>query len=122
MTAVGTAHAALAWIALATIVALLVVSLLAVARPRRSYRAIDLAILAQLAATAATGLAGAVTGVIQAPPRDALHLLYGAVALGAPAVARAAAHRRGTRAVARWVAVGALVGLGATVRSFMTGG
>ncbi len=50
-----------------------------------------------------------------------LHLLYGAVATLAPGVARAAAHGRGAAGLGRWVTVGALVAVGATVRSFMTG-
>jgi len=117
----GGAHAALAWAALGATGVLLVLAGLAAIGSRVSLRAIDLAILVQLAIAGLSAVMGIVTAVVQSAPRDALHLVYGAVATGAPIAARAAAHRRGTIAIARWVAVGALVGLGATVRAFMTG-
>lgn len=100
---------------------LLAVSALEVLRPRGSYRAIDLALMAQLGVTGLTALLGAVVAILATPPRDPLHLLYGAVVLLVPCIARVAGQGRGTRSVARWVAAGSLVALGATVRSFMTG-
>jgi hypothetical protein len=115
------AHAALAWPAALAIAVLLAVAALEVVRPRGSYRAIDLALMAQLVATGFTALAGVGVAILAQPPRDPLHLLYGAVVLVVPGVARVAGHRRGAGAVARWVAAGSLVALGATVRSFMTG-
>jgi hypothetical protein len=117
----GGAHAALAWAALVSVAVLLVVAALSLATGRRSHRAIDLAIVGQAVVTGAAALLGAATAVAQAPPRDALHVLYGALAAVAPAICRAIGHRGGSRSIARWVAAGALVALGATVRSVMTG-
>ena len=114
-------HAALAWVAAAATVVLLAVAIATAAGRLPSYRALDRALLAQLAMPALAGLTGGAALAASGPPADPLHLLYGAVAALAPGAARAAAHGGGAARLARWVAVGSLVAVGATVRSFMTG-
>ena len=115
-------HGALASAAAVALGVLLVVAVAGIVRPSSSHRAIDLVILGQLAVTGAAAAIGLGVAALVRPPADPLHLVYGTVALVAPVGARAIGHRRGTASMARWVAGGTLIALGATVRSFMTGG
>lgn len=102
-------------------VVLLATSALTATGRLRSYRALDRAILAQAGLTALAALAGVAAAVALEPPSDALHMLYGTVGTLLPAGVRAAVQGRDPSAIGRWVTVAALVALGATVRSFMTG-
>jgi hypothetical protein len=114
-------HAALAWAAAAAVVAVLGAALLTATGRLATYRILDRLILAQLAVGALAATAGAATATSSAPPRDVLHLLYGALAVIVPVAVRVWAQGRAARSVGRSVAVAALIALGATVRSFMTG-
>ena len=116
------AHVLLAWLAVISVVAVLVLALLtATGRAGGTYRWLDSAVLAQAVLTALTSLVGLVAFAGGRPPSDPLHLVYGAVATLAPLGVRAAAQGRDTRTIGRWVAVAAAVAIGATLRSFMTG-
>ncbi len=114
-------HAALAWVAAASVLAVLGAGALTASGRHATYRTLDRLILVQVGAGALAALAGAASAAGAAPPRDPLHLLYGAVTVILPVAVRAWAQGRPTRSVGRWVAVAALIALGATVRSFMTG-
>jgi hypothetical protein len=114
-------HAALAWLVLAAVVGLLVVAVLTAAGRTRSYRLLDRVVLAHLALATLAGLAGVAAAAGGRPPADGLHLVYGAVSTGLPVVARMTAQGRDRAAIGRWVALAALLALGATIRSFMTG-
>ena len=114
-------HLGLAWLAAGSVVAVLVTAVGTAAGPLPSYRVLDVVLLAQVAATGTAALAGVAVWLTAAPPQDPLHLLYGAVAFAAPMAVRLAVQGRDPRAVGRWVALAALVALGSTIRSFMTG-
>ncbi|HEX5826423.1 MAG TPA: hypothetical protein VFY23_02800 [Candidatus Limnocylindrales bacterium] len=88
----------------------------------RSKRWVDRAILALLALAAATAILGPLIVILVGPPRDWLHLLYAAVAIGAAPVARLEAARRNSTRAGAWVALGGLVTLGALLRLWGTGG
>jgi hypothetical protein len=115
------AHALLAWLATAALVLVLAVALATASGRLASYRALDRALIVQLAASAVASLVGIATFVAARPVSDPLHLLYGVILTGLPTGARVAAQGRTARSVGRWVAIGALVAVGATLRSFMTG-
>lgn len=114
-------HGILAWGVAAVVVALVVVAALTATGRVASYRLLDRAILVEAGAAAIAAVAGLAVALTAAPPRDALHLLYGAVVAIAPVAARLAAQGRDARSIGRWVLAAAVVALGATVRSFMTG-
>lgn len=114
-------HAAFAWVAAASVVVLLATAALTATGRLRSYRALDRAVLVQLGCSAVAALAGLATAVSLAPPRDALHVLYAAVGTLLPVGVRVAAQGRDPSTIGRWVTVAALVAVGATLRSFMTG-
>jgi hypothetical protein len=114
-------HAGLAWLAAASVVGLLVVAAATAMGRLASYRALDLAVLTQLVVTGLAALAGAATAASTSPPADPLHLVYGALDVFVPIGVRAAVQGRDARAIGRWVTVAALVAVGATLRSFMTG-
>ncbi len=84
-------------------------------------RAVDRAILVALALVAITVVVGAPLPVTGAPPRDPLHFLYALVALAGLPIARVAAADADPRRLGRFVALAALLVLGAMVRLFMTG-
>jgi hypothetical protein len=116
------AHVALAWLAATSVVAVLVLAVLtATGRARGSYRWLDATLLAQAVVTGLASALGVASFVSGRPPVDALHVVYGAVATLVPLGVRAAAQGRDARTIGRWVAVAAVVAIGATVRSFMTG-
>ena len=93
----------------------------AAGRAFRSYRALDRVLLAQAAVTGLAALVGIGSKATTGLPADPLHLLYGALAALLPLAVRIWASGRTARSIARWVAGAAVVALGATVRSFMTG-
>lgn len=116
-------HGTLAAAAVVTAVVVLAVAALTATGRLGSRPALDRAILAQLAVAflaVASGTAVPFTG--GTPPSDPLHVVYGGVSLLGVPIARYAARDRGTPSLARWTAVGALIGLAAMLRSFMTGG
>ena len=115
-------HGALAWLSAISIVAVVAVALPTAVGWTRTYRALDATLLGQAVATLLAGATGALLAATAHPPADPLHLLYGALAAGLPIVTRIMAQGRAPRSIGRWVAVAALVALGATLRSFMTGG
>lgn len=116
------AHVALAWLAAASVLAVLVLAVLTAAgRTGGTYRWLDAALLAQGVVSALTSAVGIAALTGDRPPADVLHLLYGAVTTVVPLTVRAAAQGRDAATIGRWVAVAAVVAIGATVRSFMTG-
>ena len=82
---------------------------------------IDRVILVQLLLAAATALAGLVLALTVRGPSDPLHFVYAAIVVGGLPVVRYAVHRRARPSFGRWIAVAALVVMGALLRSFMTG-
>lgn len=113
-------HVALAWAAAAAAVALLVVAIATAAGRTASYRALDAAILAQIATTGAAAIAGLVLPLAGSTIRDPLHLVYAAVALLAAPIGRYTGHGDARR-IGRYAVVAGLVVLGSTLRLFMTG-
>jgi hypothetical protein len=113
-------HVALAWSVVASIVALAAIAGLVAVGRLRGRRWLDRALLVQLGLSLLAVLTGALT-VPSGPPREPLHFLYAVVVTVGPATGRWIGHGRADRSVGRWVAGGALVSLGAVVRSFMTG-
>lgn len=113
-------HVVLAWAAVAAGVALLVVAVATAAGRTASYRALDAAILAQIATTGAAAIAGLVLPLAGSTIRDPLHLVYAAVALLAAPIGRYAG-RGDARRIGRYAVVAGLVVLGSTLRLFMTG-
>jgi len=113
-------HVALAWAVVVSVVALAAIAGLVAVGRLRGRRWVDRALLVQLGLSLLAVLTGALT-LPSGPPRDPLHFLYAVVLTVAPAMGRWIAHGRPDRSVGRWVAGGALVALGAVVRSFMTG-
>jgi hypothetical protein len=116
-----TIHAAAAWLAVAAAAGVLLAAVAATVGWMASKLLLDRAILVCLAATGAAALAGLVLPISGQPPRDALHVLYGVVAVGAVPLARYHARRRSIVGIGRWVGVGGLVLMGALLRLFMTG-
>jgi hypothetical protein len=116
-------HGTLAIAAVVTTAIVLAVGVLTGTGRAGSRRAVDRAVLAQLAVTflaVASGTAVPFTG--GSAPSDPLHVVYGGVSLLGVPTARYAARHRDTQALSRWTAVGAAIGLAAMLRSFMTGG
>lgn len=113
-------HVALAWAAVAAALALCVVAVVTAAGRTASYRALDAAILAQIATTGAAAIAGVVLPLAGFTVRDPLHVLYAAVALGAAPVGRYAG-RGDARRIGRYAVVAGVVVLGSMLRLFMTG-
>jgi hypothetical protein len=114
-------HALFGWLTVASTIAVLVAALPgAIGRPS-SRRWIDRAILVQVVAASVACLAGIVVAVTGSGPGDVLHFVYAAVVLGTLPGARYAVHGNTGRRFAGWVAVAALVVMGALLRSFMTG-
>jgi hypothetical protein len=68
-----------------------------------------------------TALAGLVVVLTGAGPSDLLHFVYAVLVVGGLPVARYAVHHRAQPGFGRWVAVAALIVMGALLRSFMTG-
>ena len=114
-------HVALAWIAVAGAVAVVAAALPTAAGRSASYRLGDLAILVLVGSTAAAALGGLVLLLLGHRPSEALHFLYGAVALAAMPMARYAMRDRSVSQMARFVALAGVVVLVSIVRLFMTG-
>jgi hypothetical protein len=119
------AHLLFAWLTVGATVVIIVATIPGaidrLAMDTASRRWIDRAILVQLAAAGAATIAGIAITVTASGPRDPLHFLYAAVVLTAVPVTRYVAHGRTGKLFARWMAVAALVVMGALLRSFMTG-
>jgi hypothetical protein len=114
-------HALLGWLTVGATVAVLVAALLAVSGAVDGRRWIDRSILAQIATAVAACVAGLTTAVMDRGPADPLHFLYAGVILGGLPGARYAVRSRSGPRFAGWIAVAALVVMGALLRSFMTG-
>jgi hypothetical protein len=102
-------------------VAVLVAALPPAFERSRSYRWLDRAIIVQLATTIVAAVVGMATLAVGGRVADPLHLLYAVIVVALPVGVRAAAQGRPVRTIGRWVAIAALLSLGATLRSFMTG-
>jgi hypothetical protein len=105
----------------AAVLAVLVAALLPAFERSRSYRWLDRTIIVQVATTVLTAVLGIATLAVGGRLRDPLHLLYAVIVAALPVAVRLAAQGRPARTVGRWVAIAALLSLGATLRSFMTG-
>jgi hypothetical protein len=114
-------HAFLGWLTVAATIAVMVAALPGAIGLASGRRWIDRAILSQLAAAAASGVAGVAVAVSGRGPREALHFVYAAIVIAALPGARYAVHAKTARPFAAWIAVAALVVMGALLRSFMTG-
>jgi hypothetical protein len=114
-------HALMAWLTVASTLAVFVAALpgAMVREARRTW--IDRAVLVQLVAAALACLAGLAVAVTQGAPSDALHFVYAAVVLALLPATRYAVHGMTGRRFAIWIAVAALIAMGALLRSFMTG-
>jgi hypothetical protein len=114
-----------AWLAAAAVlagVAITVAAVAAVAGRTVSRRLLDRLLLALLGTAGLAAVTGPVIWLGGRPPADPLHIVYGAVAVLALPIARAAAGRRPTGIVARWLLLGSLLTMGALLRVWMTGG
>ena len=114
-------HAVFAWLTVVATFAVIVAALPgAVGRgSERSW--IDRAILAQITAVVIGAGAGLIIAVTERGPSDPLHFLYAAVLLTLLPGVRYAVHNSTARRFAGWIAVAALIAMGALLRSFMTG-
>jgi hypothetical protein len=114
-------HAALAFVALGGVLILLVAAGLTAAGVVRGRLWLDRAILVQ----ALTAVVAAVVGLVvltTRPPADPLHLLYGALLIGAALAVRATLASRSSERLGRWMTVVSVVLVGIFVRAVMTGG
>jgi hypothetical protein len=114
-------HQALGWLSLAASFGVFALAVGASARRLSARHWIDRAILVQLACAAATIAVGLVLPIIGTGPRDGLHFVYAVVTLGGLPVARYAVREKTGPRFAGWIALAALVVIGASLRSFMTG-
>lgn len=97
-------------------------SLVGLATHRWNHLLGDRLILAVLAATGLTALFGAAVALTSRAPSDALHVVYGAVALVVLPIARYVGRTGSDRRRAGWLALGSLVELAVFARLFQTGG
>jgi hypothetical protein len=111
----------LAWLTVAATIVVLVAALFSSRASGRTRLAVDRTILVQAPLAAITALAGLLVALTGLGPADALHFVYAAVVVSGLPVARYAVHRQGQPRFGLWIAVAALVVLGALLRSFMTG-
>jgi hypothetical protein len=114
-------HALLAWLTVGATVAVLIAALPAAIGGQSSRRWIDRAILLQVASTVGACLAGAAVALTGRGPGDLLHFVYALSVLVLVPGARYAVHDATERRFAGWIAVAALITMGALLRSFMTG-
>jgi hypothetical protein len=113
------------WFALAAIagdVALVAVSLAGVATRRWGRLWGDRLVLAVLATTGLAALLGAGVALTSRAPSDALHLVYGVVALVVLPIARYVGRAGSDRRRAGWLALGSVVQLAVYARLLQTGG
>jgi hypothetical protein len=118
---VSALHGWLAVIASAAALALAAVALFGVATRRWDRLLGDRLVLAVLAATGLAVLAGAWVALTARPPSDALHVVYGVVALAVLSIARYIGRSGSARRRAGWLAVGSLVQLAVFLRLLQTG-
>jgi hypothetical protein len=114
-------HGAIGWLTVAATIAVLVAALPGSIGRAASRRWIDRAILVQVVSAALGCAVGIVVALTDHGPSETLHFVYGAVVLGGLPAVRYAVHRNTGRRFAGWIAVAALVVMGALLRSFMTG-
>jgi hypothetical protein len=114
-------HALVAWLTAASTLAVFVAALPGAIGREVGRIWIDRAVLVQVVAAAVACLAGLAVAVIQGAPSDPLHFVYAAVVLALVPATRYAVHRMTGRRFAIWIAVAALIAMGALLRSFMTG-
>jgi hypothetical protein len=115
-------HAWLAVIAVVATGAIVVASLLALLGARVTRTLLDRLLIGLLLSAGPAAILGPVIWIAGRPPADPLHAVYGALAVLALPLTRAAVGRRPARIVARWLLLGGLVTLGALLRLWMTGG
>jgi hypothetical protein len=120
--AVTVVHGWLAVLAVAAAGAIVVASVLAVLGVRVTRTLLDRLLIGLLLTAGSAAILGPVIWTAGRPPADPLHALYGALAVLALPLARAAGGRRPAPVVARWLLLGGLVTLGALLRLWMTGG
>jgi hypothetical protein len=114
-------HAVLAWLTVASTLAVLIAAVPGAFGRETGRTWIDRAVLVQIVAAALASIVGLVVAVTQRGPGDWLHFVYAVVVLGLVAAVRYAVHGMTGRRFAGWVAVAALIAMGALLRSFMTG-
>jgi hypothetical protein len=114
-------HTVLAWLAVASTTAVFVAAIPASIGRDTGRTWIDRAILVEVAAAVLACLAGLAVAIAEGPPRDWLHFVYAGVVLGLIPAVRYAVHGMTGRRFAGWIAVAALIAMGALLRSFMTG-
>jgi hypothetical protein len=100
----------------------LAAAVVAWARARPPAVLLDRLILLSLAGLVVTIVTGGAVALVSGPPRDSLHLVYGAAALLPLPVARYAARSGSARRRAAYLGLGALTTGGLLVRLFQTGG
>jgi hypothetical protein len=120
--AVTVVHGWLAVLAVVAAGAIVVASVLAVLGLRVTRTLLDRLLIGLLLTAGSAAILGPVIWTAGRPPADPLHALYGALAVLAFPLARAAGGRRPAPVVARWLLLGGLVTLGALLRLWMTGG
>jgi hypothetical protein len=120
--AVTVVHGWLAVLAVVAAGAIVVASVLAVLGLRVTRTLLDRLLIGLLLTAGSAAILGPVIWAAGRPPADPLHALYGALAVLALPLARAAGGRRPAPVVARWLLLGGLVTLGALLRLWMTGG
>ena len=114
-------HELLAWLTVASTVAVLLAAFPgAFGRPAGRLW-VDRAVLVQVGCATVTLVAGLVVTIAKGGPADWLHFVYAIVVVGVVPAARYAAHGQTERRFAGWIAVAALIAMGALLRSFMTG-
>jgi hypothetical protein len=114
-------HTLLAWLTVGSTLAVLVASLPGALGRSTSRLWIDRAILLEMACAGVASLAGLALAVSQRGPADLLHFVYGVAVLGIIPASRYIVRGKSGRRFARWIAVAALIAMGALLRSFMTG-
>jgi hypothetical protein len=115
-------HGILAWIVAVAAGALVVASVAMAVGSARSRLWLDRTILALLVAAIAAASGGIVVAATAGPPRDPLHLVYGAAVLVVPVVGRYVARGAEPRRLGRMMAVVAVVTAGVALRAITTGG
>jgi hypothetical protein len=114
-------HALLAWLTVASTLAVIVTAIPGTIGRETSRFWIDRAILVQIGAAGLACVGGLAIALLQGGPGDGLHFVYAALVLGLLPAVRYAAHGTTGRRFAGWIAVAALITMGALLRSFMTG-
>jgi hypothetical protein len=119
---VSTLHFWAALVAIGVDLVLVVVTVIGVATRQWNRLVGDRLVLAALGATGLAALLGAGSVVTSRPPSDALHIVYGVVALAVLPIARYIGRAGSDRRRAAWLALGSAVQLAVFVRLLQTGG